>query len=99
MPAAGGKEAVVLDSLPRSLWGGWGLAGDSVVYLRLNEDRETPAQIEILSPDTGKTRVAGAVRLRPVQFDGALGVSPDGKHALVSEVERAGSEIHPRSER
>jgi Tol biopolymer transport system component len=94
MPAAGGAEETVLTSLAPPMWGGWGLAGDAVVYLTLTNERENPARVEVLS--RGQSRVASSLRLRPVSWDGALGVSPDGKWAVVSEVERAGSEIHLR---
>jgi Tol biopolymer transport system component len=95
MPVAGGAEETVLDSLPPPMWGAWGLTGDSVVYLSFTGERESPARVEVLA--AGKSRVAGVLRLRPVTWDGALGVSPDGKWALVAEVERAGSEIHLRA--
>jgi Tol biopolymer transport system component len=97
MPVAGGAEETVLDSLPPPMWGAWGLTGDSVVYLSFTGERESPARVEVLA--AGKSRIAGVLRLRPVTWDGALGVSPDGKWALVAEVERAGSEIHLRGEK
>ena len=99
MPAAGGAVERVVESLPVSLWGGWGLAGDQLVYLSLTGKRESPAELQVLSLSTGKTRTAASLQLRPLLFDGTLGVSPDGRYALVAEVERAGSEIHLLSER
>ncbi len=99
MPIVGGRETVVLESLPPALWGGWGVTRDAVVYISLTGNREDPAQVNVLTLATGATRVAATLRHNPVGWDGTLGVSPDGKYALVAEVERAGSEIHLRPER
>jgi Tol biopolymer transport system component len=92
MPSAGGKEETIVDSLAPSMWGGWGLAGDSVVYL-------DSTQVIVLNPATGEKRTAATLQQLPVGFDGAFGVSPDGKFAVVALVERAGSEIHLKPER
>lgn len=94
MPVTGGEEERVLDSLPSSLWGGWALAGNDLIYLSLTADDENPAQIMVRSLTSGKTRKAATLRLAPVLWDGSLSVSKDGRYALVAEVERAGSEIH-----
>lgn len=81
----------MVDSLPASRWGGWGVTSDAVVHLGLTGRSTTPA--------SGATRVTAALRHRPAAWDGTLGVSPDGKYAVVAEVERSGSEIHLRPER
>jgi Tol biopolymer transport system component len=96
MPAAGGEETRVIDALPPSLWGGWALAGSDIVYLRTTGSRSEAAQLLVLNTATGRTTSAGRLQFPPVPWDGALSVSPDGRWALVSEIERAGSEIHLR---
>jgi Tol biopolymer transport system component len=94
LPLSGGEETRVVDLLPPSLWGGWGLAGGDVIYLKVPGAGGAVAELLTLNPSTGQTRRTGGISFPPISWDGALGVSPDGKYALVSEVERAGSEIH-----
>lgn len=95
IPVAGGAETSVLRSLPQGSWGGWGISGDEVVYAALPDlDASTAAGLRLFDPATGKTRTAASLLFPPVQWDGSLGLSPDGRYALVSELERQGSEIH-----
>jgi Tol biopolymer transport system component len=92
----GGEESNVLPSLPSGLWGGWALAGThKVFYAALPERNQTvPAELRILDLDTGKTRTMGGLSFPPPQWDGSVAISPDGRYALVTELERQGSEIH-----
>ena len=53
----------------------------------------------MLDLETGKTRTVASLSFPPVQWDGSVGASPDGRYALVTEVERQGSEIHLQPER
>ncbi len=96
MPVEGGEETRIIDTLPPALWGGWGIIKDQIVYLTLTPGSANNAQVMVMSLDTRQTRVAATLPFPPVQWDGSLGVSPDGKYALVAETERAGSEIHLR---
>ncbi len=100
IPTAGGSESVVLDSLPSSLWGAWALVGSKVIYAAVLGDQGTsPAELRMLDLETGKSRSLTGLRFLPVQWDGALGLSPDGRYALMAEVERQGSEIHLQADR
>ena len=100
IPAGGGAEAVILPSLPSGLWGGWALAGGKVVYATLPQGQSSPAgELQTLDLETGKSRTVAKLRFPPVQWDGSVGISPDGRYALVSEVERQGSEIHLQPDR
>jgi Tol biopolymer transport system component len=94
MPATGGDERRIVESLVPAQWGAWGFAPDGIVYLDAPHGRPN---IVTYDPLTGKKRNVAAVTFPPVLWDGSLGVSPDGRYALVSEVERAGSEIHLRA--
>jgi Tol biopolymer transport system component len=100
IPVGGGQEAVILQSLPSALWGGWALAGRKVIYATVPTGQDaSPAELRILDLETGKTRTVASLRFPPVQWDGAVGTSPDGRYALVTEVERQGSEIHLQPDR
>jgi hypothetical protein len=48
--------------------------------------------------DTGKTRTIASLRFPPVEWDGSVALSPDGRYALVTELKRQGSEIHLQPE-
>lgn len=96
VPVKGGPEAEVLDRMHFGLWGGWGLAGRKLVYIAMKGDA---AELRGLDPETGKTEVLAELAHAPAQWDGSVGVSPDGRYVLVAEVERQGSEIHLLTER
>jgi Tol biopolymer transport system component len=98
IPVGGGPEAVILQSLPSGLWGGWALAGRKVIYATVPAGA-APAELRTLEVESGKTRTVASLRFPAVQWDGAVGVSPDGRYALVTEVERQGSEIHLQADR
>ena len=99
IPLAGGAESAVVD-LPAGSWGDWALAGGKVIYATLPRDRGAgPAELRMLDPETGKTQVLSSLAYPPVQWDGSVAVSPDGRYALVAEVRRQGSEIHLQPER
>ena len=100
IPVAGGGETSVLPSLPSGLWGGWGLAGRKVIYAVLPDRNAADAgQLKILDLETGKSRTIATLSFPAVQWDGSIGLSPDGRFALVTELERQGSEIHLQPER
>jgi len=89
----------VLESPPGS-WGSWALTGSSLIYVTLPGDHgAAAAELRMLDPKTGESRTMARLQHPPLQWDGALAVSPDGRYALVSEVERQGSEIHLQPER
>jgi len=99
VPAAGGTESRILDS-PAGSWGDWALAGDKVIYASLPGDRAAvSAELRTLDPATGTIQVVCSLAYPPVQWDGSVAVSPDGRYALVAEVRRQGSEIHLQPER
>ncbi len=99
VPVAGGAESMVLESPPGS-WGSWALAGSSVIYVTvLGSHGLPPAELRMLDPKSGETRTLAHLQNPPLQWDGSLAVSPDGRYALVSEVARQGSEIHLQPER
>ena len=100
IPVAGGGESSVLPSLPSGLWGGWGLAGRNLIYAALPDRKAADAShLKILDLETGKSRTIATLSFPPVQWDGSIGLSPDGRFALVTELERQGSEIHLQPER
>jgi Tol biopolymer transport system component len=100
IPAEGGPETAILPSLPSGLWGGWALSGRKAIYATVPTGQDAaPAELRMLDLETGKARTVASLRFPPVQWDGALGASPDGRYALVTEVERQGSEIHLQPDR
>ena len=100
IPAAGGREALILEDLPAGLWGAWALMGSKVVYAtRAGDHGAPPAELRVLDLETAKTRTIATLGFPSVEWDGSLGLSPDGRYALVTEVERQGSEIHLQPER
>ncbi len=88
IPVAGGEETNVLASLPPALWGGWALTEGRVIFAAL------PAELKVMDLATAKTRTIGSLTFAPAQWDGSVAISPDGRYALVTELERQGSEIH-----
>jgi hypothetical protein len=71
-----------------------------VIYATLPTGPDAaPAELRMLDLETGKTRAVASLRFPPVQWDGSVGPSPDERYALVSEVERQGSEIHLQPDR
>ncbi len=97
-PVAGGGESTVLAALSSGLWGGWGVAGHAVVYATLPERNNAAGELRIFDMQSGRTRTVSSLRFPPVQWDGSVAVSPDGRYALVTELERQGSEIHLQPE-
>jgi Tol biopolymer transport system component len=94
-PVAGGAESPVLETLPAGDWGGWGLSGRSVIYLtRTGKEGSYATELRTFDPETGAARSIANLPFPPVQWDGAIGISADGRNALVTVVERQGSEIH-----
>jgi Tol biopolymer transport system component len=94
-PLDGGDEMRVLSTLPEEFWGAWTLAGDRVLFFAPPRDKMADAgELRMLDPTTGETWVVATTRYPPVSWDGAITVSPDGRFALVSLLEREGSEIH-----
>lgn len=93
IPTAGGSETNVLPSLPSALWGGWALAEGKVIFAAL------PAELSIFDPLSGKMRTIANLSFPPPQWDGSVAISPDGRYALVTELERQGSEIHLQPDR
>jgi dipeptidyl aminopeptidase/acylaminoacyl peptidase len=99
VPVTGGAESVVLESPPGS-WGSWAVAGSRVIYATLPGDHDAAvAELRMLNPKSGETRTLARLQHPPLQWDGSIAVSPDGRYALVAEVERQGSEIHLQPER
>jgi Tol biopolymer transport system component len=96
MPVEGGVESLLVESLPASLWGGWGVTGDRIFYLKLTADAPTKAQLISLPLDTRKPEIVARLPFSLVLWDGSLGISSVGNHILVAEAERAGSEIRLR---
>lgn len=96
MPVEGGAESLMVESLPASLWGGWGITGDRIFYLSLTPDAPSKAQLINLPLDTRKPEVVAKLPFSPVLWDGSLGISSTGNRILVAEAERAGSEIRLR---
>lgn len=96
LPAEGGAEELVNESLPAALWGGWGLAGDSLIYLSAAIKVKAEPAMLVIRDVKGGARQVGPTAFPPRNWDGSLGVSPDGRWALVSELERGGSALYLR---
>lgn len=99
MPSAGGTEELVLDAMRVGSWGAWALSANRIIYATLAGDRAASAELRSFDPDTGASKVLATLAHPPVQWDGAIAISPDGRYALVAEVERQGSEIHLQADR
>lgn len=96
MPSGGGSEVAVLPSFPAVFWGGWTLIGEKVLYfsMRAQDKPGDPTELKMFDPSSGKAWTVSTTPFPPVRWDGALDASPDGQYALVSLLEREGSEIH-----
>ena len=87
MPTAGGPESIVFPDLPGMLWGNWAIANETLFYMT------TSQKLESVDLKTGTKRSIATLPFPPARRDTGLGVSSDGRWALVTQVERAGSII------
>ena len=96
LPSDGGTPAAVLPSYPSSFWGRWSLIGGKVLYFALRESDKgaDPTELRLFDPSNGKDSAVATTPFPAVRWDGAIDASPDGRFALVSLLEREGSEIH-----
>jgi len=96
----GREEQSVIAALPAAFWGRWTVAGDKILYFEPPEGRADgdPLELRMLDLATGQSSSITRLNYPPVRWDGALAASPDGHFALVSLIEREGSEIHLQSE-
>ncbi|HLK69074.1 MAG TPA: hypothetical protein VKU19_36830 [Bryobacteraceae bacterium] len=99
-PITGGSESLVSDGLPSSLWGGWAVTAGKIVLSALREgDNEGPGYLKVFELETGLTKTVASLPFAPARWDGSVALSPDGRYALVTQLERQGSEIHLQADR
>jgi Tol biopolymer transport system component/DNA-binding winged helix-turn-helix (wHTH) protein len=83
VPTSGGEETEVLPSLEAGYWGYWALLDDGIYYL----DASEPPGISFYSFATQHSSRVFDLESRPVVYVTGMGVSPDGKTILYTQLE------------
>jgi Tol biopolymer transport system component len=89
VPVPGGAETAVVDALPPAMWGNWALRPDGIYFL----DATSHARLQFFDFKTQFLRSVASIEKSPSVGDTGLGVSPDGRSAIYSQVDAQGSVI------
>ena len=89
VPTGGGEETEVVPSLEAGYWGYWALVDDGIYYL----DASEPPGISFYSFATRRSSRVFDLESRPVLFVPGLGVSPDGKTILYTQLDAFSRDI------
>jgi hypothetical protein len=90
VPVAGGQEEMVMDALPAEHWGLWALApGGDIFFV----DREGTSKYVLKRFNGGKISPVAALEKPAKVADAGLAISPDGRTALVAQVDGSGADI------
>ena len=91
-PSEGGEESLIIPDLPGSMWGNWAprAGGSEIAYVSVSGAE----RLCVWDVAKGVSRTIAPLPFAPVYRDTGLGLSPDGRIALVSQTERAGSTIY-----
>jgi Tol biopolymer transport system component/DNA-binding winged helix-turn-helix (wHTH) protein len=89
VPTSGGEEIEVVPSLEAGYWGYWALVQDGIYYLDVSE----PPGIALYSFATRRSSRVFDLESRPVLYIPGLGVSPDGKAILYTQIEAFSRDI------
>jgi len=89
IPTSGGEEAEVIGSLEPGYWGYWSIVDNGIYYL------DTTAKPGVVFFDFNTNRTARAFDLegRPAREATGLGVSPDGKMILYTQLDALSRDI------
>jgi Tol biopolymer transport system component/serine/threonine protein kinase len=91
MPVEGGKEEPVYTGLKPGYWGYWALAANGI-YFADREADSAPPGVYFLSNAGMRSKVAG-VDKNLVPADSGMGLSPDGRWLLYTQLDQSGSDI------
>jgi len=86
---SGGEETEVLSSLEAGYWGYWGLVDDGIYFL---DTSESPG-IAFYSFTTKRSTKLFDLESRPARYVTGLGVSPDGKTILYTQLDAFSRDI------
>ena len=86
---SGGEETEVLSSLEAGYWGYWGLVDDGIYFL---DTSESPG-IAFYSFTTKRSTKLFDLESRPTRYVTGLGVSPDGKTILYTQLDAFSRDI------
>ena len=89
VPAGGGDETEVVPSLQAGYWGYWALMNDGIYYL----DASEPPGIAFYSFTTQQSTRVFDLESRPVLYVTGMGVSPDGKTVLYTQLDAFSRDI------
>ena len=88
VPAAGGKEAAVLDPVPNAGFAKWGSTKEGLYFIGFTNARPTLKFFEF-----GTRRTSDVMPAEKPWDIGALGVSPDGRSLLFTQIDQSGSDL------
>jgi Tol biopolymer transport system component len=89
IPTTGGEETEVIKSLEPGYWGYWGIVENGIYYL---DTTEKPG-IVFFDFNTGRTKRLFDLESRPARETAGLGVSPDGKMILYTQLDALSRDI------
>jgi hypothetical protein len=89
VPTTGGEEAEVIGSLGPGYWGYWGVVENGIYYL----DTTAKPGIVFFDFNTGQTTRLFDLESRPAREATGLGVSPDGKIILYTQLDALSRDI------
>ena len=89
VPTSGGEETEVLPSLEAGYWGYWALVDDGIYYL----DTSEPPGIAFYSFATRRATRVFNLESRPARYVTGLGVSPDGREILYTQLDAFSRDI------
>ena len=86
---SGGEETEVVPSLEAGFWGYWALADDGIYYV---DTTEQPGMVFYSFKSRHATRLFD-LESRPARYSTGLGVSPDGKTILYTQLDAFSRDI------
>jgi Tol biopolymer transport system component len=89
VPTGGGDEIEVVPSLEAGYWGYWALAYDGIYYL----DTSAVPAIAFYSFATRRTARLFDLESHPTRYAAGLGISPDGKAILYTQLDAFSRDI------
>lgn len=94
MPIDGGDETLILRDDPSALnWGYWSVSDRTIYFVKEHGRSRAQRSLEAFDLSTRQARSIAPLALPPGPGGPGLSLTPDGRHVLISLVQRTGSNI------